>query len=49
MKKDHHLDPDLLDIFIEEGVWKRYAEEFLDPEQIDQPDLEAVLQTKPTA
>ncbi|MBK8158587.1 MAG: GAF domain-containing protein [Rhodospirillaceae bacterium] len=49
MKKEHHLDPDLLDIFIEEGVWKRYAEQFLDPEQIDQPDLEAVLRTKPAA
>jgi HD-GYP domain-containing protein (c-di-GMP phosphodiesterase class II) len=48
MKKDNHLDPDLLDIFIEEGVWKRYAEEFLDPEQIDQPDLEAVLRTRPS-
>nr|WP_298686502.1 HD domain-containing phosphohydrolase [uncultured Dongia sp.] len=49
MKKDNHLDPDLLDIFIEEGVWKRYAEQFLDPEQIDQPDLEAVLNIKPAA
>ncbi|TDQ84509.1 GAF domain-containing protein [Dongia mobilis] len=49
MKKDQHLDPDLLDLFLTDGVWKRYAEQFLDPAQIDEPDIAAVLNTKPAA
>ena len=47
MKKDNHLDPDLLDLFLTAGVWKQYAERFLDAAQIDQPDIEAVLKTQP--
>ncbi len=30
-----HIDPDLFDIFIRKKVYLRYAEAFLDPEQID--------------
>lgn len=47
MKRDHHLDPDLLDLFLTSGVWKDYAERFLDAAQIDDPDIEAVLRTRP--
>ena len=47
MKKDHHLDPELLDLFLAAGVWKQYAERFLDAAQIDEPDIEAVLKTQP--
>ena len=47
MKKDNHLDPDLLDLFLTAGVWKQYAERFLDAAQIDEPDIEAVLKTQP--
>lgn len=36
MKKDHHIDPDLFDIFVKDKVYLKYAEEFLDPEQIDE-------------
>lgn len=35
MKKDQHIDPDIFDIFVKNGVYLDYAEEFLDPEQID--------------
>ena len=35
MKQDDHIDPDLFEIFIRERVYLDYAEEFLDPEQID--------------
>jgi HD-GYP domain-containing protein (c-di-GMP phosphodiesterase class II)/HAMP domain-containing protein len=49
MKKENHLDPDLLDIFLRQQVWKRYAEEFLDADQIDMPDLDFVLNMKPAA
>lgn len=38
MKKDNHIDPDLFEIFIRERVYLDYAEEFLDPEQIDEID-----------
>ena len=47
MKKDHHLDPDLLDLFLTTGVWRQYAERFLDAAQMDEPDIEAVLKTQP--
>ena len=35
-KDNGHIDPDLFDIFIEKGVYRRYAEQFLDPSQIDE-------------
>ncbi len=35
MKDEHHIDPDLYDAFIEQKVYKRYAEKFLDAGQID--------------
>lgn len=38
MKESHHVDPDLFDIFVRRKVYQRYAEMFLDPEQIDQVD-----------
>jgi hypothetical protein len=47
MKKDHHLDPELLDLFLRAGVWKRYAERFLDSAQMDEPDIDAVLKMRP--
>ena len=36
MKLDNHIDPDLFDIFIHEKIYLRYAEQFLEPEQIDE-------------
>lgn len=33
-----HIDPDLFDIFVSKEVYKKYAELFLDPEQIDPVD-----------
>ncbi len=47
MKRDHHLDPELLDLFLTTGIWKKYAERFLDAAQIDEPDIDAVLKTRP--
>jgi response regulator RpfG family c-di-GMP phosphodiesterase len=38
MKLNHHIDPDLFDIFVRRKVYRRYAEMFLDPEQIDSVD-----------
>ena len=38
MKEDQHIDPDLFDLFIREKIYLRYAEKFLEPEQIDVVD-----------
>lgn len=35
MKHENHIDPDLFDLFLRSGVWKRYAERILPPEQMD--------------
>lgn len=43
MNKDQHIDPDLFELFLTEGVWKKYADTFLDPEQIDDVDHMAYL------
>ncbi|MBF0176732.1 MAG: GAF domain-containing protein [Magnetococcales bacterium] len=39
LKKDSHIDPDLFKLFLTSGVYKRYAEKFLLPEQIDEVDI----------
>jgi HD-GYP domain-containing protein (c-di-GMP phosphodiesterase class II) len=33
-----HIDPDLFDVFVKQKVYLKYAEKFLDPEQIDEVD-----------
>ncbi len=48
MKKDHHLDPELFDLFLASGIWKRYAEQFLNPAQVDDPDIDAALRLQPS-
>ena len=42
MKLDHHVDPDLFDIFIWNKVYLNYANEHLSPEQVDKIDLESI-------
>jgi hypothetical protein len=41
-KENGHIDPDLFDIFVRERVYLRYAEQFLDAEQIDAVDHAAI-------
>jgi len=38
MRLNSHVDPDLFDIFVRNKVYRRYAETFLDREQIDEVD-----------
>lgn len=38
MRLDGHIDPDLFDVFVRRRVYLRYAEQFLDPDQIDEVD-----------
>ncbi len=35
-KDNGHIDPDLFDVFIKQKVYEKYAQRFLEPEQIDQ-------------
>jgi HD-GYP domain-containing protein (c-di-GMP phosphodiesterase class II) len=37
-KLNGHIDPDLFDVFVRQKVYLKYAEKFLDPEQIDDVD-----------
>ena len=41
-KENGHIDPDLFDIFVRRKVYLRYAEQFLDPKQIDAVDDTAI-------
>jgi HD-GYP domain-containing protein (c-di-GMP phosphodiesterase class II) len=41
-KLNGHVDPDLFNVFVREKVYLRYAEQFLDPEQIDIVDETAI-------
>jgi HD-GYP domain-containing protein (c-di-GMP phosphodiesterase class II) len=43
MKKTGHIDPDLFDLFLRSGIYRRYAERFLEPHQIDEVDIAACL------
>ncbi len=43
MKREQHIDPDIFDLFIREKIYLKYAEEFLDKEQIDDVDEERIL------
>jgi hypothetical protein len=38
MRINNHVDPDLFDVFVRRKVYYKYAEMFLDPEQIDEVD-----------
>ena len=47
MKKDHHLDPAVVDLFVTSKTYLRYAEQYLVPELIDEGDEKAILETMP--
>jgi len=39
LRNNGHIDPDLFEVFIKEKVYLRYAREYLDPSQIDEPSV----------
>lgn len=43
MRDDHHIDPDIFEVFVREGVYMDYARRFLEPEQMDEVDHGALL------
>lgn len=42
MVLDRHIDPDLFDVFIREGIWLEYARKYLPPEQVDVVDVSRI-------
>jgi HD-GYP domain-containing protein (c-di-GMP phosphodiesterase class II) len=36
LKNDGHIDPDLFEVFVQQKVYQRYGEQFLNPEQLDE-------------
>lgn len=46
-KKTNHLDPNIVDFFVTSRIYRKYAEMFLAPEQIDAVDEAAILTITP--
>ena len=49
MKEQHHLDPEVFDLFITSGIYRKYAQEQLPPELVDAVDEQKLLAIKPPA
>ena len=47
MKKDNHLDPEIFDHFVKSGVYREYAQQFLEPNLIDQVEEAKLLAIEP--
>ena len=43
MARERHIDADLFELFVREGVWRDYARRFLEPAQVDEVDVTACL------
>ncbi|MES2612692.1 MAG: HD domain-containing phosphohydrolase [Pseudomonadota bacterium] len=42
MRDNGHIDPDLFQVFVREGVYARYGKEFLEPAQVDEIPAEVL-------
>ncbi len=42
-KADNHIDPQVFDLFLTSGIYKKYGERFLKPEQMDDVDISEYL------
>jgi HD-GYP domain-containing protein (c-di-GMP phosphodiesterase class II) len=47
LKRDNHLDPDLFDLFVKSGMYRKCGELFLKPDQLDAVDEAALLALQP--
>jgi len=45
MGREQHVDAELFELFLTSGVYRRYAERHLKPEQIDDVDITRLLAT----
>ncbi|NNL07325.1 MAG: hypothetical protein HKO86_06340 [Gammaproteobacteria bacterium] len=39
MRNDNHIDADLFELFLTSGVYRQYGEQFLEPGQLDELDI----------
>jgi HD-GYP domain-containing protein (c-di-GMP phosphodiesterase class II) len=46
MRNDQHIDADLFELFLRSGIFRDYAEQFLDPGQIDAVDIRTYLSSE---
>lgn len=46
-KADQHIDADLFDVFLREGVFQEYADQYLDAKYIDEVDIQQYLEIQP--
>jgi HD-GYP domain-containing protein (c-di-GMP phosphodiesterase class II) len=46
LRDSDHIDPDLFDLFLTSGLYRRYGEHYLRPEQMDEIDISAYLRTR---
>ncbi|MCY1403887.1 Cyclic di-GMP phosphodiesterase response regulator RpfG [compost metagenome] len=44
MARDQHIDGELFRLFVSRGVYREYGAQFLDPKQLDEVDVEALLE-----
>ena len=44
MRNDHHIDAELFDLFLTSGTYKKYGEQFLHADQVDDVDINEFLQ-----
>ncbi len=47
MKERNHLDPQLFDLFVHSGVYRQYAQRYMDPELVDEVNEPALLEITP--
>jgi HD-GYP domain-containing protein (c-di-GMP phosphodiesterase class II) len=40
MVDNNHIDPDLFRLFLSSGTYREYAEQYLDPDQVDEVDID---------
>jgi len=49
MRNDRHIDPALFELFLTSGVYRAYAERYVQPSQIDDVDVAALVAPAPKA
>ncbi len=42
MARDRRIDPDLFDVFVRDGIWLKYARQYLRPAQVDVVDVDRI-------
>ena len=40
---DAHIDPQLFELFVREQIFMQYAQQYLEPQQLDTVDIDALL------